>query len=80
MCKQWGKEKGRDGGGEGGKEGGRKEEREGREGGMKKGREGWKEERPQINISQSKPLKYKNKEAMFFSELERNYESKYISR
>jgi hypothetical protein len=35
-------------------------------------------ERPQTNIYQNKPLKYKEKEGMFFSELERNYESKYI--
>jgi hypothetical protein len=54
----------------------------GREGRVR-GRGGWErrmEGRKTSNISQSKPLKYKDKEGMFFSELERNYESMYVSR
>lgn len=49
---------------------------EGRKNRWEGGKEGW----PETNIYQSKPLKYKEKEGTFFSELERNYESKYIYR
>jgi hypothetical protein len=56
-----GREKGRE-------KGGRSEgEREGRKEGRKEGwMDAWKEGRPQTNIYQSKPMKYKDKEGMFF--------------